>query len=113
MLSAAMRHPIERSERGRTPRLTSAYANQLATRKQIDPSTSGAQIRCRSCASVRSAWVAENVLMLKNTVPTSWTSTAQKSIRRGFQPTSDASRPGRADSASTPPGARSVSWNCR
>ena len=66
-----MFHPVDRSERGRMPRFTSDQANQLATRKQIEPATSGAQTRWRSCTVVRSARVAAKVLTLKNTVPTS------------------------------------------
>src|SRR5690349_3348741 len=60
---------------------SAAHARPLATRKQTHPNTSGAQIRRFSWLVERLSSSAEPVLMLKNTVPASWTTAAHQTSR--------------------------------
>ena len=82
-LSAATHHSACRRGRQNMPPHISPQASPLAIRKQAQPNTSGAQISRFSCAVERPSCSASNVLTLKNSVPTNWTTAAHQSIRRG------------------------------
>src|SRR5436190_22991428 len=89
MFSAAIHHERLRGSHERILWPASAYASQLATRKQIDPSASGVHTIRRCCCAVRFCRKAANVVTLKNTVPTSCTAAAHQSTRPGSIPSSN------------------------
>ena len=84
-LSATIRHDSERRFRHTQRWQTSAYASSLETRKQIDPTASGAHTRRLLSLVLRPCFIPVNVVTLKNTVPTSCTAAASQSIRAGSQ----------------------------
>ena len=94
MLSIAMAQPRSRGRQLSHGRRTSAKTRALATRKAIDPSMSGVQTRRFSWVALSACCSASKVLTLNSSVPTSCTTPAHHSGRRG---------PGAAPATGRPP----------
>ena len=86
MFSVAIDQPRSSGRHRSHGRRTSAYASALATRKAIEPSTSGVQTRWSAWSALSDAFSASKVLTLNSRVPTNCTPPAHRSRAVGRQP---------------------------